>query len=357
MAAKILKRWPLLLAALLALACGFCLWRVHAVSHTLDSQRAAERWQGMSEQGFAQISCFMPREKRLTLEQLFTFRSDMYKKLKDASFDLEKDGSLYRDAWCSFGSAKVSAGRRSGTVETVAVGGSFFDFHPLRLMNGNYLRPDDLMHDRVLLDRETAWLLFGGADLAGMSFSLNGSPCVVAGVYQHEDDPFSRRASGETMRVYVSYAADAASMKDAAVDCYEFLMAEPVEGFVRTSAEEKFPIKEAEIITNSSRFAPAALWRLARSRAERSMHRGSAVYPYWENAARAAEDRAAAWLMAAVICGTFPLALLLYGTVRTLARGKKKLEKEIVPRAMEGAEEAIRARARKRWEKKHPGED
>ena len=48
------------------------------------------------------------------------------------------------------------------------------------------------MEDRVLLDRATAWLLFGGMDLTGMSFSLNGTPVVVAGVYSHETDAFSK---------------------------------------------------------------------------------------------------------------------------------------------------------------------
>jgi hypothetical protein len=62
------------------------------------------------------------------------------------------------------------------------------------------------MDDRVLLDRETAWLLFGGTELSGMSFSINGVPFVVAGVYDHDGDRFTRRAVDEgVMSIYMSW--------------------------------------------------------------------------------------------------------------------------------------------------------
>ena len=39
--------------------------------------------------------------------------------------------------------------------------------------------------------------------------------------------------------------------------------------------------------------------------------------------------------------------------IRALARGKTALEEEVLPRAKEGVEEAVRKRARRRWEKTH----
>ena len=50
---KLLRHWPLTLAALLALLCAFCLWRLWAVSNALPSQQAAKRWKGGSERDFA----------------------------------------------------------------------------------------------------------------------------------------------------------------------------------------------------------------------------------------------------------------------------------------------------------------
>ena len=356
---KLLKHWPLMLAALLAVCCGICVWRVWAVSNLLPSQQAASRWKGEGLRDFAQVSFFMPGEQKLTLDQLHTFRNDMAKKLKDASFDVERETGLYSDAWSTEGTVKVANGRRSGEVQVFAVGGRFFDFHPLRLLSGNYLSPNDVMDDRVLLDKETAWLLFGAVDLAGMSFSINGVPFVVAGVYEHERDGFSKTAYGEGMRIYMNYNSylrlfpDA---KDIGVSCYELVLAEPVKGFARTAAEEKFPIKKAELQDNSYRFEIGRLFRLLRTRTERSMHKSSAVYPYWENAARAAEDRAAMWLACALVTGVLPAALLVYWVIRSLAQGRKKLEDDLLPGAKYRTREFFREQSRKRWERKHPGE-
>ncbi len=348
-------RWLLIASLALAACCAVCLLLSRNAANTLDSQKAAERWQGESERSFAQISCFLPAGESLSMEKLYAFRTDMAKKLQGASYDLENDGGLYVDAWSRSGTLKVSAGRRGGEVLAVAVGGHFFDFHPLRLVSGNYLSPDDLMEDRVLLDRETAWLLFGGTELSGMSFAINGQPFVVAGVYDHAADRFSKRADGEGMCIYMSYDAFVRLCPEqAGASCYEFVMAEPVKGFARTAAEEKFPVKRAEILENSYRFEPMRLLRLVKNSAERSMRRSAALYPNWENAARAAEDRAAFWLAAGLVCGVIPAALLLYALIRFLAGGKTKLEEDLLPRAKDRAEEAWRVRARKRWEKKHP---
>ena len=357
MRARLQKHGLKLLALVLALCGAFCLWRLWAVSNLLPSQQAAQRWKGSSARDFAQVSFFLPAEQKLTRDQIYAFRNDMRQKLKAASFDTAAETGLYNDAWCTLSSAKVSAGRRSGDVQVIAVGGRFFDFHPLRLLSGSYLTPDDVMDDRVLLDRETAWLLFGAEDLAGMSFSLNGTPVVVAGVYEHERDSFSKTAAAGGMCVYMSYESYARLFPDkAGIDCYELVMAEPVRGFVRSSAEEKFPVKKASLVDNSCRFEIGRLWKLFRSRAERSMHRESAAFPYWENAARAAEDRASHWLLAGVVLLALPAGLMLWALVRAAARGRRKLETDLLPKARRGSRELVRELNRRRWERRHPGE-
>ncbi len=365
---KRLKHWPLILAALLALVCAFCLWRVWAVSNALTSQQAAKRWKGGSERDFAQISCFMPPVMQLTLDDVYRFRNEMYQKLKGAGYDIETEKGLYHDAWSTVSTATVSSGRRIGEVQLEAVGGHFFDFHPLRLVSGSYIQPDDVMDDRVLLDKETAWLLFGASDVAGMSFSLGGIPVVVAGVYEHESDPFSAKAYGDGMRIYMSYSAylryltgDASFAKGLfsdifSISCYELVMAEPVKGFAYSSVTEKFPVKSAVFAENTYRFESDRLLRLLRSSSTRSMQIGLAYFPYWENAARAAEDRAALWLLAAIITGAFPIALVLYALMRSAVRGKKKLEDEILPNTGRKSRELVRAWSRRRWERRHPDE-
>ena len=383
---KLLKHWPLTLAALLALCCGLCIWRLWAVSNLLESQKAAQRWKGTGERSYAQMTCLMPPLAQMTLDDIYKFRGEMMQKLKGAGYDIENDRGLYVDAWSGFASAKISSGRQSGEANLIAVGGSFFDFHPLRLLSGNYLSPDDVMDDRVLLDSETAWLLFGAYDVAGLSFSLEGVPMVVAGVYEQERDVFSQSAYGGGRCIYMSFSAyqrfspirtevqdnSIAGVitnlfPDAVTDsfqkevlrtavCYEILMAEPVKGFTYSSVTDKFPAKNVVFVENTYRFTADRLLTLAKHLATRSMQVSGIYFPYWENAARAAEDRALIWAACALVTGAFPVALVIYELIRNAVRGKKKLEQEVLPGARRKSRELVRERSRRRWERRHPEE-
>ena len=155
---KLFRHYPLWLAALLAVFCCLCLWRSMVVSDLLHSQQAAERWRGGNTRDFSQLSFFLPSDQKLSLDQLYTFRNDMAKSLRKPPMTRRaRPGSTATPG--APGPVKVSLGRQNGEVQAFAVGGYFFDFHPLRLLSGNYLTPQDVMDDRVLLDRETAWLL------------------------------------------------------------------------------------------------------------------------------------------------------------------------------------------------------
>ena len=383
---KLLKHWPLTLAALLALCCGLCIWRLWAVSNLLESQKAAQRWKGTGERSYAQMTCLMPPLAQMTLDDIYKFRGEMMQKLKGAGYDIENDRGLYADAWSGFASAKVSSGRRSGEANLIAVGGSFFDFHPLRLLSGNYLSPDDVMDDRVLLDSETAWLLFGAYDVAGLSFSLEGVPMVVAGVYEQEKDVFSQSAYGGGKCIYMSFSAYQrfspirTEVQDNSIAgvitnlfpdavtssfqkevlrtavCYEIVMAEPVRGFAYSSVTDKFPAKNVVFVENTYRFTADRLLTLAKHLLTRSMQMGGIYFPYWENAARAAEDRALIWAACALVTGAFPVALVIYELIRNAVRGKKKLEQDVLPSARRKSRELVREQSRRRWERRHPEE-
>lgn len=347
------KILPGFFIALLIAGCAVCLLAYKNTAGMLLSQSAAERWQGENETAFAQVSCFSSAADSISEEEIYNFRSAMLTKLKDASFEVSADTPLIHDAWCGFGQVNVANGQRKGKVSVTAVGGSYFDFHPIKLVSGNYLSPDDLMEDRVLLDRESAWLLFGGEELAGMSFQINGQPFFVAGVIEREDDRFSERAYTGGMGIYMHYEAYKKLNENAAISCYELVMAEPVEGFVYSAVTEKFPIGTGEIFDNTYRFEPSRLLKMLKDGSIRSMHLGQAVYPYWENAARAAEDTCLWLIVAAMVFAALPVVLVLWLLLRSLVRGKRRLEDEYIPAAKEKLSESIRIRQRKVWEKKH----
>ena len=76
-------------------------------------------------------------------------------------------------------------------------------------------------------------------------------------------------------------------------------------------------------------------------------------FPYWENAARIAESECAMLAVGSLALGLPAAVTAIVELIRMLARGKTALEEEVLPKAKEGVEEAVRKRARRRWEKKH----
>ena len=318
----------------------------------LLSQQAAERWRGENRTDFAQVSCFVPVDEKLTLVQVHSFRQEILRRLESAAMDASDGERLWVDAWSTQGKVLVATELGRGEARVVAVGGEFFLFHPLRLLNGNYITASDLMQDRVLLDEELAWLLFGGTQLQGLELRLNGVPFVVGGVIEREQDRFSRRAYTAGMGLFMSWDAWSLLQENAGIDCYEYVMAEPVHGAAVALAREKFPIGRGEILQNTDRFTVSRLTAVLRSYGSRSMQTQGIIYPYWENAARSAEDAAALYLLLGSLVLLTPATALFVTLFRLLRSGKRKLTGEILPGVAERAEEAVRVRRRRAWERR-----
>ncbi|MCR5137765.1 MAG: ABC transporter permease [Oscillospiraceae bacterium] len=336
--------------ALAAVCAGICAW----LTGLLSSQKEAERWQGDGETGFSQVSCFLPVDAKITLNQIGSFRTAMMKKLQDASLDVRGEEQLMSDAWSTSAELKAVSDHGNGTAACIAVGGSFFDFHPLRLLSGDYIRQTDLMQDRVLLDENLAWLLFGGTELQGMSIKLNGVPFAVAGVVEREQDFASRKADETELRLFMRYDALLQIDDSAKIDCYECVVAEPVRGFAVNAVREKFPIGRGVILCNTTRYEYQKLMNLVRDFGTRSTQATGVAYPYWENAARIIEDWAGLCCVLGTALAGLAAATGLAVLIPILQKGRTRLEEDILPDAVERAEEAVRVRQRKRWERQHP---
>lgn len=344
----------------LAILCGVlvlislaCFVSMGILARLLPSQREAERWQGEGDTAFGQVSCFLPVDSRIDLNQIYQFRYAILDRLREAGFEADTKTLLFRDAWSTGGKVTVSSALGHGEASAIAVGGHFFDFHPLRLLNGNYISEDDLMQDRVLLDEDLAWMLFGGTDLQGMEIKINGVPFMVAGVVEREKDFASQKAYSAGRGLFLSYDAYLQLEENAGATCYELVMAEPVKDFTVSFVREKFPVEQAEILENSGRFSAWRLLRLLGSFGGRSMQTKGVLYPYWENAARCVEDWSAALLLLGLLCAVFPVGLGFVLLARLLKRGKEKLGEDLIPALWERTGEAVRKAQRRHWEKKH----
>ena len=298
-------------------------------ANLLESQEAATRWAGTSGVRFAQLSCFRPVGKELTLNDVAQFRSAVETKLTDASIDLETDVKMWVDAFSAKSSLTVQGNKGSIEATAYGIGGQYFTFHPLKLVSGNYISEDDLARDCVVLTRGLAWALFGAVDVAGMTVSVGGKPYLVSGVVDMEDDAASLAAGAGGQCLYVHYDA-LYQTTDTKIDCYEIVLADPISSFAKNIVTESFPTG-GEIVENSARYGLGRILDIILDFGRRSMNTSGILYPYWENAARYTEDMMALMLVFAAVSVLTPLVFLgifATGVIRRLnAQGKRVARK------------------------------
>ena len=337
------KRVLIVNAALLVLALS-CLLASLSLSGTLESQKAAERWAGESGEDFAQLSCFMSGSDSLELSQIYSFRQALENRLTEESLELPEGGRPYTDAWSAMRGANVSGEHGNATATAIAVGGDFFFFHPLRLLSGSYIAEGDYADDRVVLNRELAWRLYGSDNLAGLTVEIEGVPFVVAGVIDRDGDAASQKAQDASMTLYMSYTAYCRLRgESAAVSCYELVMPEPVRGFAENFMREKFPLGGGELVQNSGRFGIEGSWGVLREFGTRSMRQTDVAYPEWENAARYLGDWCALLLAVAIVLAVCPAVTLCVALGFGLVHGRRYLSKKL-PALVGGAADRARQR-------------
>ena len=311
------------LNALLLILIAVCFLKIHSYSNMLISQQAAGLWAGDSSERFAQVSCFFPVNKLSNPDSVRAFRKTIDSKLVEAGIKPEEDEEYWTDCYSATDSLNVKGDHNSSDVTAIGVGGDFFLFHPYELLSGSYLGKDDLMKDRVVLDYELAWKLFGGEQLAGMTVTIDGKPYYIAGVVRRETDKFSDKAfSGEPV-MYLPYET-LSSMKEGTdggtgietasgfgINCYEIAMPDPISNFAKTFVSESFKTSKGVVVENSTRYDFSSIFKMFKKFGNRSMQDSGVIYPYWENAARVSEDYVARLYVFILLLALFPLICLI----------------------------------------------
>ncbi len=174
----------------------------------LIDQNAAQRW---SEEGnFAQVSAFLAEGSGASEDTVKAMYTGLMLDLQADAIALsetqtENGARLIEQSYCGMGSADITVGSETVTVNAIGVGGDFFNFHPLEMIDGYYFADDDLMKDRILLDDQTAWRLFGSPNIVGMTVSIGGTPHVIAGVFRQPRERFYKDSGIGSYLVYMSY--------------------------------------------------------------------------------------------------------------------------------------------------------
>lgn len=343
----------IILNSLLLIGIVFCIVLYYRWSHMHESQNMAQRWAGESTMLFSQVSAFFPNDSALGISDVHAFHSTVESRLKENSLEAELEGSLFLDAYSVMGEMTVARGRISSQVTAIGVGGDFFSFHPLRLRGGAYFSGSDLMQDKVVLDEELAWKLFGSYDVAGLEITVDNMPHVIAGVIARDKDFATSKAFPIEASMYVSFETMQKSNADAGITSYEIVMPNPISGFAYNIMEEAFSAQNGIFVENTGRFRPIQIAQMLRHLGERSMGTTGVIYPYWENAARVTED----YLTLLIVCIIFLSLIPLYTVVRLLAallrtlKSKKKVVKQLALDAYEKRNTRLREKDTAKKEK------
>lgn len=297
----------------------------------LESQEIAKIWRGDSEERFAQASAFFPVGALFTETDVRTFHGKVDAALLEASLEAPKGGSLWRDAYSAPGKLTVRTAKgASAEVKAIGIGGDFFLFHRLQLISGGYIGGDDLMKDRVVLDRDLAWRLFGAVEVAGLEVLIGDKTYIVAGVVDREDDFATEKAYQDGTGIFVHLETlNTDPEKPAQISWYEIVMADPISGFVEKTVSENLKAFEPTVVQNTGRYGVERSFSVLKDFGSRAMDTSGAVFPYWENAARLVESYTALYLLAAMVFGLLPFLSACVVAIAYLRRLNRRFKAKI----------------------------
>ncbi len=278
----------------------------------LYAENLAKRWS--KDNDFSQISCFFSEMSGFSGDNIKELEFNIADQLKKDSLTAKnEDARLWIYAYSANGSAVVSTERETEEFKAVGVGGDFFLFHPLNLVDGNFFSESTLNDDRIVIDRDVAWRLFGSTDVVGRIVEISGQRHIIVGVIEREKGRINDLAGNNVPTVYMSYSSLNRNGQITYLNMYEALLPNPVAGYAKKLIEEKIPVGEEsrEIVENTGRFHWTKLIMNVKNFGIRGMNGKAIVYPYWENIARGVEDYLTPVAVLGFLLYLFPAVLVL----------------------------------------------
>lgn len=284
----------------------------NSIKNSLPDVNAYKTWDDKG--GYTQISAYLPVGQMQDKTMYDGMMFQMNESLEKESIKPEnKDSRILLGAYSGYGNVTMKTRDASATVNAIGIGGDFFYFHPIELIDGSYLNDDYLMKDYVVLDRETAWKLFGAVNVTGMQVMIGDTPFIVAGVYDKTDAWLSKEAGLSESTVFLFYDSLSKYGSVSGIQWLDFIIPNPVKGYGKKVFKENSTINldNAVVIEQSRRFDILPLYKMMPDYLERVMSKSGIIYPYWENMARGYENILVAFLLVETVCLLCGVLLLL----------------------------------------------
>lgn len=318
-----------------------------SVSSKQRNQQLASRW--CKDNSYAQVTAFLSELSDFKEEDARMAQGHLESLLDtDSIVASNENARRVLIAYSSQGEVELSSGKSTVTVNAYGVGGDFFMFHPLKLVNGSYFDSDDIMDDFVVLDTATAWNLFGSSNVVGQVITVGGRQHIVAGVVEKETGRLNDLAGNDVPTVFLSLASLKEFGNITYLNSVEALLPNPVSNYATGLLEKAIELDERrfEIVQNTGRFHWTNLVKNAKNFGIRGMNKKGLVYPYWENVARGTEDILTPVCIAALVFLAYPIILMIALIIRMYRKRTihKKDIFEFVQRLIENYRESRRRR-------------
>lgn len=283
-----------------------------------QSQLMAQRWS--EKKDAAQISCFFSVGTEVNDYTIQSFEHALDKALEQASIVQDSPNAnarLWADAYSADGKILLESDRTKLEANAIGIGGDFFLFHPLKLLNGSFFSGNDLNQDYCVIDEDAAWQLFGSNDVSGMTVYIGGIPHIVTGVIEREKGRLQESAGLSSTLVYVSYSTLEAYGSSNGLNHYEIVMPNPVSKYAFNYVKENIGVdeKEVEVVENTGRYSFVERMKIIGEFGSRSMNGKAIIYPYWENVARGYEDILALLTFISLVFLLYAAVLAAIGSV------------------------------------------
>lgn len=292
------------------------------------SHDAALRWDSSGKS--AHISVFMSEDAKFTLNNVMEFEENMKNTLTESNALTNKSGyNTWIDSYSAKGQLTISRDDVNAEVSAIGVGGDFFFFHPLELVNGSYFTPDNLMDDLLVLDEDTAWRLFGSTDIQGMTVEINGKEYIISGVIKRDEGRLNKEAGNNKPTVYVSYNLLNTGEEETYITDYEVILPDLTKNYAYNIVKKGIDLSEdnRDIVKTDDRYSVTSLIKLLKTYGKRSMKTNGVVYPYWENVARGREDICVYALLAEIIIAVICIVYVVIKLVKLLRRNSENIKK------------------------------
>ena len=319
------------------------------LSNSQQAQHAATRW--ANDKDFAQVSAYFSEISNANIDTVKEIRYKIEEKLNTDSISAANSNARrWIDAYCAQGEISIISERDTVKVKAFGVGGDFFVFNPLNLICGAYFNGDDMNKDYVIIDDETAWILYGSSNVVGKQVIINDTPHIITAVYKRDDSHLDKLAGNNETTVFVSYETLCDACGVDGINVYEALMPNELTGYALKALKDGITISENryDALENTHRFNWKQLVKMSKGYGFRSMNAKSVIFPYWENMARGMENILFAMTWFAMVLISYTLGILIYVFGRMWKR--RRIHKEDVKDFVERKIEKYRANRKKKEE-------